>query len=198
MRIAILPVLTLALAVPFAAHAQTTINFADYFGQSLSSADGVSFTLAGGDGPGGVPSVNSFGNPAIGNSPTGDYPTSEQLIFTFSAPASAVSFFFSNYGDNNAFGEPTTYTAYDGATAVSSANIGSDNGVLETVGGSDITSLVIDNGTGGDDDWEFGVYNLTFDAGAVSATPEPASFVTLGTGLLGVAGQLYRRRRSMR
>ncbi len=37
------------------------------------------------------------------------------------------------------------------------------------------------------------VYNITFAPAASSVTPEPSSFLLLGTGLLGVAGTLRRR-----
>lgn len=103
------------------------------------------------------------------------YPTEQQIVFDFTSPVSGVSFTFDNWGSNGR----STYTAYNGATVVSSANIGSDNGVLEVVAGSGITSLVIDNQG---NDWVYGVSNLTFNA-----VPEPATWAMflVGFGTLG-------------
>lgn len=182
-------ILTAALLLGGVGQAKAdTINFADYYGSSLSSAGGVSFSLSGGPGPGGTPKVDSFGQPAIGNSPTGNYPTSEILQFSFSSPANNVSFFYSNYGFNGSF-----YDAYSGVTLVSSGVLGSINGGLVTVPGSGITSLQINNNTGGSYSWEFGVYSLTFTPAAV---PEPTSLALFGLSTL--AGAVYcgwRRRK---
>jgi hypothetical protein len=197
-RRSILPLLALALAVPFVAKADT-INFANYFPNQVGSADGVTFTLAGGDGPGGTPCACSFGAAALGNSPTGNYPTSEQLIFTFSGPVSGVSFVYDNFGNTPPgypFAGGSFFDAFDGLTFVSTGfigDVGAPAGSVSVPG--TITSLVLDNNSGGLENWQFGVYSLTFNSGA---TPEPASIVTLGTGLLGLAGSLYRRRRATR
>jgi hypothetical protein len=184
----------LVAATAFAPLAHATAysyNFVDYYGDSLSSLPGVNFSLAGGPGAGGTPSVNSFGQPALGNSPTGEYPTSQQLVFSFTGAATDISFLFSNFGDNNSFGAPTEYYAYSAADVlVSSGNIGSDNDVTENVPGSGITKLVVDNGTGGGSSWEFGVYTLNFTASA----PEPASLALVGVGLAGLG--LIRRRKA--
>ena len=188
-RFTLIAALLLGVASLASASAQTTINFGDYYGAQVSSVDGVTFNTAGGPGPDGAPCACSFGDGAIGNSTTGGYPTTEALVFTFSSPVSNLSFLFNNYGDNGT----SFYTAYDGSSVVSSVNIGYDNYVTEDVDGSGITSLVIDNGFGGESSWEFGVYSVSFTG---ANAPEPASFVTLGTGLIGVAGSLYRRRRS--
>jgi len=181
----ILPLLALALAVPFVAKADT-IDFSTFPYGPLSSADGVTFTLAGGN-VGGTPAVGSFGTPSLGNSPTGNYPTSDQLIFTFSGPASGISAYFNNFGANFA----STVTAYDGATPLSTTDIGGfdcDSGCDVTIPGSDVTSVVFDNHGS---NWEYGVYTFTFTPGA--STPEPSSLVLLGTGILGLAGAARRR-----
>jgi hypothetical protein len=188
--------------VSLGAHAQTTYNFQSLpqFTAVTNQLAGLTVSLNGGPNDSGPAITGSFDSFDLGNSTTDGFPTAQQLIFTFSSPTSNDSFGFTNFGDNNEFGAPSFFYAYDGTTLVSSGNIGSDNDdtMAVIVPGSDITSLVIDNGSGGNYSWQVGVSFLTVDGGSVSATPEPASFVTLGSGLLGVAGSLYRRRRSMR
>jgi hypothetical protein len=112
------------------------------------------------------------------------YPTEQQIVFAFASPTSGVSFTFDNEGDNGI----TTYTAYDGATVVSSANIGLDNGVLEIVPGSAITSLVVDNQG---NNWIYGISNLTF-----GAVPEPGTWALMMVGM-GLLGAFARRRTSV-
>jgi PEP-CTERM motif len=180
----------------------TTINFADYANTYLASADGVSFSLAPGYAVNGygpppytVPYVNAFGDPnQIANSGNfGEYPTSETLTFTFSSPASGISFFFNNYGTSYSGRGATLYYAYNASdTLITDAFIGDTNGATVVVPASGIKWLVLDNGTGdptGDSNsWLFGVGSLTF-----STVPEPSTWAMLLLGFAGLGFAGYRK-----
>jgi hypothetical protein len=173
---------TLAISPP--ASATVTIDFADYPYQSLSSLDGVAFSLAGGQDSSGPPVVNVFGNPyGLSNSTAGAYLTAERLDLRFATPASAISFDFDNEG-SSAYGRGASYfDAYDGTNLVASGFLGFTNHATISVPGSDITLLEFDNGTSGRNSWLFGVDSLTFTPAAV---PEPASLALMGVGLAGL------------
>lgn len=93
-----------------------------------------------------------------------------------------------------------TFAGYDGATEVYSVSGSiptdpSGSGVFRTYdsgeGSVDITSLVITI-TGATDDPN--IDNIVVNAAPVATTPEPSTIGLLGTGLLGFAGLLRRRR----
>ena len=93
-----------------------SVDFADYSDTYLSSADGVSFSLAPGysvNGLGTTPYVNAFGDPnEMANSANlGEYPTSNTLTFTFSTPVTDLSFYFNNYGESFSGRGDTFYDA---------------------------------------------------------------------------------------
>jgi hypothetical protein len=184
--------LGVVMAISPLARANVTIDFGDYPYQSLSSLDGVTFSLAGGQNSNGSPVVNVFGNPnGLSNSSTGEYRTAERLDFKFGAPASGISFEFDNEGSSPYGRGASFFDAYDGANLVASGFLGFTNYGFVSVPGSDITLLEFDNGTSGRNSWLFGVDSLTFTPGAV---PEPASVVLMAVGIAGLG--LIRRPRS--
>jgi len=161
-------------------------------GTAVTSEPGVTFDLQGGPDSSGPPTIGGFGCPTCGltNSTNGaadstSYPTATILDMEFTKPVNDVSFTFNNWGSGNG----TFYTAWDGATEVSTADIDSVEGFgLVTVGGADITDLQINNNQGGEFNWVFGVGELSF-----TPTPEPGSLLLLGSGILGMAGVLRRK-----
>jgi hypothetical protein len=127
---------------------------------------------------------------ALTNTPTGAYPTAEDLDILFPNGASGVSFTFTNWGDNGT----TYYTASSGATVVDTGALYNDPyadyfGTV-TLTGSDITEIQISNGTGGESNWEFGVGELNYS----TSIPEPGTLTLVSCGLLGLCGLLRRRR----
>jgi hypothetical protein len=188
---AALIVAALTTAASVGSAAATTIDFSSYpFYTPVSSVDGVSFALYGGPG-GGTPVTGSFGTASLGNSPTGDYPTSEGILIQFSAPASSVSFTFDNFGDNTGFA-PSFEKAFAGVTLTDNQNIGGGCYIgsfcTVSVVGTGITSLYVDNGSGGNYSWEYGIGELTFTA----ATPLPSTWVMMLAGLAGFGFFAYR------
>jgi len=155
---------------------------------------GVVFSLAGGPATTGSPTIGGFycSSPACGvaNSPTGGagvsgYPTTSILDLAFTSPVDDLSFTFANWGSGNG----SFYTAYDGATVVATGVIdGLPNFGLVSVAGVDITDLKLNNNSGGNSNWIFGVGQLNF-----TSTPEPGSWLLFGSGILGMAGMLRRK-----
>ncbi len=170
----------------------TTIDFSTYpLYTAVSSAPGVNISLYG-SGVSGPAVTGSFGTPQLGNSPTGDYPTSTGILFNFTTPVNSLSFTFDNFGQNDVSFEQ----AFAGVTSVDLQNIGGAgcaNGCTVTVAGSNITSFVVDNGFNGSRSWEFGIGSVTFTPGAV---PEPATWAMMLVGM-GAIGFAMRRRASV-
>jgi hypothetical protein len=183
-----------AIASVFAATAIAQAESIDFttlaYGTPVTNQyPGVVFSLAGGGATTGSPVIGGWTGPTWGlsNTNSGNYPTASILDIMFTSPVSDLSFTFENWGSGNG----SFYTAYDGTTVVDTLDI---SGVpawgLVTVTGSGITELQLNNNTGGGD-WEFAVGGLSFTPDA--ATPEPGSFLLLGTGIAGLAGLLRRR-----
>ncbi len=189
-----------AVAAPAYATTTTTIDFSDYANTYLSSANGVTFSLAPGyavNGFGTTPYVNAFGDPAIANSANyGEYPTSNTLTFTFSSSANNLSFYFDNYGGSDSGRGATFYDAYgSNGNLISSGSIGLCCEVSYTdviVAGSGIKSLVLNNNTGdptgNSNSWLFGVSSVTY-----SAVPEASTWVMMLAGFAGLGFVGYRR-----
>ena len=169
----------------------TTIDFGSYpTGTAITSLDGITFSLIGGQDSSGPPLIGYGGFPPEGlsNSTNVDYPTAEILDFSFSTPTSGVSFYFNNYGDNGL----SFYQAFDGmGNLLASGDVSSEDGFENNIiAASGIKDLQFNNGEGGGN-WYFAVPSITFG----SAVPEPSAWalMTLGFGGLGFA--LRRRAR---
>jgi len=157
--------------------------------------EGVTFSLNGGPGPAGAPvTATNFWPQGLTNTTTGDYPTNSQLLITFSAPASNVSFTFDNAGGPNG----SFYNAYDSAsnllqTGVLDTSDYQSSFGLVTLSSSNVSEIVLDNNSGGYSSWEFSIGALNFSEAA--PVPEPATMLLFGTGIAGLAA-VGRRKRS--
>lgn len=185
-----------AIAAVFAGTAIAQAEEIDFTGLSAGTAvsnqfPGVVFSLAGGGVTSGSPVISGFegsGGSGLTNSNSGSYPTANILDIVFTSPVSGLSFTFENWGDGNG----SFYTAYDGTTVIDTLDIsGTPDWGLVTITGSGITELQINNNANGGN-WEFAVGELSFTP-ETAETPEPGSFLLLGTGIAGLAGMLRRK-----
>jgi hypothetical protein len=179
-----------AVAAP--AMAQTTTTFDQNYGQIITNQyTGLTFNVTGGPGPDGAPCECSFGTDSIGNSTTGNYPTGSDLDVFFTSAVSNVSGYFDNFGVSSG-GDGASYVLAINAMGdiVGDTFLGGTTPGEFTVAGSGIVELDFSNNTGGEEDWEIGLFSLTYTSGAV---PEPASIAAFGAGLAGLA--MVRRRR---
>lgn len=196
-------ILAAALLTGIAASAASadTIDFTSLADGTVVSNqfDGVVFSISGGPGPDGSPLASSNWTGAgveLNNSTTGIYPSSAFLNINFTAPASDVSFTYSNYGfpDGESGGNGASFwTTFDASNTVL------DTGLLSFIEGyslvsvgSGVSSLVITNNTGGNSSWVFGLGELTFNG----AVPEPGTWtmMIIGFGAIGVG---MRRRQAI-
>jgi hypothetical protein len=137
--------------------------------------------------------VWSYDNGGLANCNSPEYPTANILDIAFTSPVSSVSFTFDNNGSSNVL---SFYTALSGATVVDTNSLPhNDDGelYLVTVNGSGITDLQLNNGQTNNQSWYFQMGELTFTPEEVAPTPEPSSFLLLGSGVLGMAGMLRRK-----
>jgi len=171
----------------------TTINFGAYpLYTPITTVGDATFSLVGGPGYG-TPVTGSFGSYALGNSPTGAYPTADILNVSFAAPVSNVTFTFDNFGNNGYFGAPSYAFAFSGATLVGATNLGYEPYGYAfapgAVAGTGITDVEFYNGSGGNYSWEFGLGEISYTSGV----PE-ASTWALMLGGFGFIGYVLRRR----
>ena len=167
---------------------------------------GVQFSLIGGPGPIGAPTISSYsGISELTNSTYGGaYPTSNILNITFADLASGISFGFNPAGsDNCASGGrgATFYSAYDIADRLVErgelgCTTGGSYGVFN-VASSGVHRLALDNGTNGSVSWWFGLRSLQADVTAASTVSEPSSYTMLVAGLLGF-GFCFRQKLNRR
>ncbi len=183
--------IALLTAVAAPAYA-TTIDFSTLplYTPVTTQFPGVTFSLIGGPGPDNAPVTGSFGSYGLGNSPTGDYPTTETLNIAFASGVKNLSFTFDNFGSNSEFG-PSTYSAYGKSGLISTGNIASLCCGYDPVSvfGSGITDLMIGNGSGGNYSWEFGVGQVSYTSGV----PEASTWVMMLAGFAGLGFVGYRR-----
>ncbi len=98
----------------------------------------------------------------------GNYPTSQQIVFTFSQPVSNIVFTYYNAGcEDSGRGNSFIFTYDPLSTLVDSVNVGCcacgfDSGGTLTLSSTNIASLVLDNGSGGTDNWWLEVRRIAF------------------------------------
>jgi hypothetical protein len=180
--------MTLLATVPVANAATYTLDFSTLpFFTPVASGPGPldSISMYGGPVSGGTPVTGSFYTASLGNSPTGEYPTSTGIDFSFSSPVKDVSFTFNNFGAN--------YASYWQTNTGASGNIGglpwSGSFSLVSVSGT-LTDLKVSNGEGGNFNWEYGIGQISY----TTAVPEPATWALIMSGFGGMALLGYLRR----
>jgi hypothetical protein len=180
-----------------AAHATTpasasaiNLDFSGYaWGTTLSSLNGVSFSLAGGENDSGSPMTSDWiGSGELTNSNSAEYPTANILKFSFSQAVTDVSFNFDNEGYSASGRGHSYFQAFSAAgtlldtvyyTGATSYTFGDTTG---------ISSIEFNNGTGGTDSWIFGVESLR-----ATAVPEPTETALFLAGL-GLVATVARRK----
>jgi hypothetical protein len=135
-----------------------------------------------------------FGNFALGDQLLWDQ-RGGPVTFTFSQGISGIGF---NISDNSYGAFTATLTTSDGTPFVfSGVSNGNEDGSAPFVGvkdltGANITSLTIVTSAPSANDFAFNRLLLQ-DTPVTAPTPEPSSFLLLGSGLMGLAGVVRAR-----
>lgn len=171
--------------------ASVSIDFNAYAdGVALASVGDVTFSLAGGPGVVGTPTIglHAYGEGGLINSTLGapgyvnGYPTTNMLGFTFASVVSGISLKLWE-------ASPVTWAAYAADSSLISTGSFLSNGA-HAIAGTGVKSLILNNNQG-DNSWVFSVAELHYE---VSPVPEPESFALMLAGL-GVMGFVVRRKK---
>lgn len=136
--------------------------------------------------PGLLSTGNAFGQ--------GDAP----ITITFATPVTELGFAARpNFTGPPGFG--FTFTAFNGATALNTFNVGTSGAIgnlflgVTTTGGDVITSLTVNHTIP-----DFAIGPVSFGSANPEPIPEPATIVLLGTGLAGVVAGRSARSKKIR
>jgi hypothetical protein len=179
------------------ASAGISLDFTGYAdGTAITSAQGVTFSLIGGQDSSGPPTTYDGG---LTNSTHGGgaiYPTANILDFNFSSTVSDVSFVFNNVGFSPGGRGASYYQAFDAnGLLLQQGSLNGANDQTFALSATGIKDLQFNNGTGGTSSWWFKVDSLSANVDPVAA-PEPSTLISGGIACLAGLGYGWRRRRA--
>jgi PEP-CTERM motif len=178
-----------ATTIDFSALAEGTAVTSQYAGVTFSlggrgDSSGPPTTGAGSTGPGGLTNTSY----------SGDYPSAEFLIASFSPTVTGLSFVFNNRGFNGG----NRYTLYDASHAIiTSALMDMEGDITYNLQAyTGVSEIIWSNGTANEANsyWWQTLNVISFTEEAAASIPEPGSFALFGIALAGCAA--LRRRRS--